>query len=413
MGRRKLAALETFRDEIARALHSVKSYDLPTACVRFGLAAGTEDEAFRSKFKYVRVRLVNLDDKELLALSRKVLKEYEAPSLEDFVGEFSAPSEHRVSDLTRREILKELENVDVLFGDVSVWDGLGTLTPNWSESSKYQNRWDATIRDDIEKHYLHDPDLNHREALELCGAMVCAQRRFFDLLEKLAHPTCRRGDSQAQLVSALNKLLVADGYELVIAGSISRHAYYEVKRVARGVAGTPKNLIFAAVRTKPDLYFTDAINNDVAILDCNVYDKLDAFPDSLALLTRLIGLGRVSILATPSLWREIEDSPYRRLAESLRVVHVGESVALIGGHIGDRVGAGRLFHAHLGKSKQMRNDALIADAADHDAEILVSEDREMRKRAKKNATRCMVATFAEFIALLEHLQRRAARGGCL
>lgn len=276
MSRRRVTALETFRDEIARALRGVKAYDLPAACLRLGLAPGSEEEAFRSKHKYVRVRLVNFDDQQLLELSREILKEYEAPSLEDFVSEFTTPSEQRVSDLTRREILKELDNVDVLFGDVPVWDGLGTLTPNWSEPSKYQLSWSATIHDDVEKHYLQNPDLSHSAVLELCGVLVCAQQRFFNLLEKLVDPTCRRGDSQSQLVSALNNLLAADGYLLAVAGLVSRHARYEVRRIAAGVAGTPKNLIFAAVKAKPDLYFTDAINNDVAIVnrsDALIYDR--------------------------------------------------------------------------------------------------------------------------------------------
>lgn len=57
---------------------------------------------------------------------------------------------------------------------------------------------------------------------------------------------------------------------------MSPHPVFSVQRLQGGVAGVAKNLIFAAVNTKPDLFFTDAINNDVAIVnDSNalVYDR--------------------------------------------------------------------------------------------------------------------------------------------
>jgi len=48
------------REAIADALHPVKSYDLPDVCRAFGLAEGSEDEAFASKRSYVRSRILRL-----------------------------------------------------------------------------------------------------------------------------------------------------------------------------------------------------------------------------------------------------------------------------------------------------------------------------------------------------------------
>ncbi|MCA8181204.1 hypothetical protein [Burkholderia vietnamiensis] len=77
-------------------------------------------------------------------------------------------------------------------------------------------------------------------------------------------------------IHELNKLLAADGFALSVIGEVSRHPRFGVRHIAPGVAGAPKNLIFAAVNSKPDLYFTDAINNDIAIAndsDALIYDR--------------------------------------------------------------------------------------------------------------------------------------------
>jgi len=57
---------------------------------------------------------------------------------------------------------------------------------------------------------------------------------------------------------------------------VSGHPVYAVARTSAGVSGAAKNLIFAAVKSKPDLYLTDAINNDVSIVnesDALIYDR--------------------------------------------------------------------------------------------------------------------------------------------
>jgi hypothetical protein len=68
----------------------------------------------------------------------------------------------------------------------------------------------------------------------------------------------------------------ADGFNVVVTGNVSGHPIYKVQLMATGVIGSPKNLIFASIKTKPDLYFTDAINNDIAIhndTDALIYDR--------------------------------------------------------------------------------------------------------------------------------------------
>jgi len=268
--------LETLRDAIANALWGLNANDLPGACTALGLREGDRNEAMGSKRRYVRSRIASFKGPELMALAQRVIEEHGAPDLADFIAEITTHADHRVTDLTRRAVLNVLDTAGELFGDLPVWDGVAVLSPNLEMPSRQSSRVGATLREDIQQHYIDNPDFSTFQLLELCGALTCSQQRFFDLLEKVVDPVCRQGDAQELLVKALNAELVADGFELTVVGHVSRRAVYGVRRIAAGVAGAPKNLIFASVRTKPDLYFTDAINNDIAIVnksDALIYDR--------------------------------------------------------------------------------------------------------------------------------------------
>ena len=270
--------LERIRDAIEEALWSaVSAYDLPAVCVRLGLSDGTSGEAMGSKRKYVRARITTFKGAELMALAQAILEEFEVSSLRDFLSELTTHAEHRITDLTRRSVLDAFDSLEDLFGKLPLHDGLGVLAPSWQEPSKLSDPFGGTLADDVQKHYVRNSAIATSELLELCGALTCSQQRFIDLVEKVVDPVCRRGQSQLELVARLNVLLAADGFELMVVGEMSRHPVYGVKRMAAGVAGAPKNLIFAAINTKPDLYFTDAINKDVAIVnssDALIYDRL-------------------------------------------------------------------------------------------------------------------------------------------
>lgn len=273
--------LETLRDAIADGLWTLNASDVPSACTRLGLANGTAEEAFRSKRKYVRTRITSLSGSELIALAQAALREHDIPALQDFVSELTTHAEHRVTDLTRRGILESLDSLDQLFGSIVLLDGLAALAPNWQQASTMSQRLDETLLTDIEQHYIRNADLSNSKLLNLCGALTCSQQRFFTLLEQLTTPLARQGNEQEKLALILNEHLAADGFALEVTSQMSRHPVYSVRRLHGGVRGAAKNLIFASVRSKPDLVFTDAINNDVTIVndsDALVYDRI--LPDT-------------------------------------------------------------------------------------------------------------------------------------
>ncbi len=79
---------EDLRSALAAAVSDLKSYEVPDECVRLGLAAGDEAEAFGSKYRYVMKRLRPLDIRQLMETARKFLDQYRSEPLEEVLGSF-------------------------------------------------------------------------------------------------------------------------------------------------------------------------------------------------------------------------------------------------------------------------------------------------------------------------------------
>ena len=53
-----------------------------------------------------------------------MLVEYRDEALADLVSEITTPADARISELTRRDVLKALNPVEGLFGDTGLFEGL-------------------------------------------------------------------------------------------------------------------------------------------------------------------------------------------------------------------------------------------------------------------------------------------------
>lgn len=264
--------LGILREEIALAIATAKAYDVPAACVRLGIqaSAGADDaqEAFSSKRLYVRHRILTWNEADLLALAQRVLHECVAANLADVVSEMTVHAQHRVSELVRRDVLKTLNRLSSLFGDLPLIDCLsdifGTSTIQDDPGGLLGRH---SLQGEIVQHCLrNDDDWSHDDLLQRCGALTCSQTRFFALLAKLLHPMTRHDAEQASLAAALDAALRRDGFAVRPAGVESGYAIYSVVRALAGVAGSMKNLIFASIGEKPELVIRDAVNNDVEIV---------------------------------------------------------------------------------------------------------------------------------------------------
>ena len=216
----------------------------------------------------MRSRILTWSEADLLALAGRVLREYGSDDLADTVSEMTVQAEHRVSELVRRDVLKVLDRLPSLFGELPLIDSLSDVFGA------------AVIQDDpggllgrnslqgqILQHYVHnETDWSHEELLMQCGALTCSQARFFALLAKLLHPAARRDAEQAELAGAISMALRRDGFIVRQTDVESGYAIYGVVRAQSGVAGAMKNLIFASIGEKPELVIRDAVNNDVEIV---------------------------------------------------------------------------------------------------------------------------------------------------
>ena len=102
------------REAIAGTLAvEVKAHSLVKACVRFGLAEGTDEEAWAGKARYVEARLSDKPLAELLEIGDDVLREYQGYKLHAFRLKEAlrfgrADGKRHISEITRRNLVDEL-----------------------------------------------------------------------------------------------------------------------------------------------------------------------------------------------------------------------------------------------------------------------------------------------------------------
>jgi hypothetical protein len=275
MTQRRPQSREALEDALAEAVWGLSASQVPDACTRIGLRSGTRDEAMGSKRKYARARTKDMQLPELLSAAQKFLDDFEAPALEDTVLELTTTDDRRISQLTRQAVLEALVPIRPLFGKLNPIHALDALKPDWNESSSL-DPLTSNLQGDIEAHFVNGSGFDSTTALKMCGVLTCYQNRFFALLGELVSPLARDARQQLEIVGLLNPILAVDGYTLKSVDQVSGRSVYEVRRLASGVSGAVKNLIFASVRVKPDIVLRDALNNDVEIVnesDALVYDR--------------------------------------------------------------------------------------------------------------------------------------------
>lgn len=255
---------------------------------RVALAWRNDLEPGWGKPKYVKRVLEDLPDEEVVAVARRALDRFPERCLfavEDALLWIDSNGIARISEVTRLHLARALEGrrlhpsespSNVLGKFARVRDGL-----------RFESAEDGNI-------YVVETDIlalfdagtsrsqtatksSHLALLDAYGFREWPDARLFRLVEFLVHPTVSQGDEQASLVRALNAVLVADRFELAESEHLSDHPVFKVRPATGGVAGRPKNLIFASTGPKPELGFVDAVNNDIMILrhaeHCLVYDE--------------------------------------------------------------------------------------------------------------------------------------------
>jgi hypothetical protein len=219
------------RQLIASAISCHKSYSVPGICTRYGLAEGTEEEAFRSKLKYAMARLESLPATEILRIARAVQDEEGHADLGEALAKFDEQGGQQITPLTRQRIVAEIHTVP-LSGNLDEIEFLKKLWPI-DKLNPPGFSGETTMEDYIFRHRIRNFDMSNTDVLDTLGIQECSQKQFFRLLEAMLDPLCRDIPEQGDLVTRLNRHLFHDGYSVVEVRRMSGAPVYAVRPLTK------------------------------------------------------------------------------------------------------------------------------------------------------------------------------------
>jgi hypothetical protein len=228
------SAIRELRQLIASVISGQKSYNVPSVCVRYGLAEGTEEEAFRSKFKYVIQRVQGLPAAEILRIARDLQSDEPTTKLGEALSKIDEKGKPAITPLTRRRILDEIELISLSGGLEEteflkkIWPIDKIPAPNFGS--------ERTMEDYLVRHRINNFDMSNKDVLEALGINTCSQRQFFRLLEAMLDPLTRDGPEQVDLAARLNRHLFQDGFNAREVGRMSGAPIYEIRLTGKAGA---------------------------------------------------------------------------------------------------------------------------------------------------------------------------------
>ncbi len=133
------------------------------------------------------------------------------------------------------------------------------------------------------------------------------------------------------------------------------------------------------------------------LLDSNIYDKLAVDPEMIAIMNKKIAEGRLIVIVSPIIMDELKKSKFGGVPDFFPFTSIPEAVAAADYARADkaRVGDGFTYEAHRGDSNKAK-DAIIAETADSNCDIFVSEDKRCRVRLDKHAKHCKALDYEQF-----------------
>tara|TARA_E500000318_G_scaffold92395_1_gene90985 strand:+ start:618 stop:1805 length:1188 start_codon:yes stop_codon:yes gene_type:complete len=228
----KSAILKDLRHLLASAVSDAKAYDVPGLCRRLGLADGSEDEAFSSKYKYAHKRLVEASAEQVIESSRRFLSEEEHYELAETLSKLDELNQAPITTLTRRRLIALFDNM-MLATEIDDIDLIRTVWPVDRMPAPYQGNG-YTLEDDIIRHTIRNDDLSQRQLLEALGVLTCSIAQLSKFLASVTSPEAQEPSRQVTLAESIDQLLRKDGYTLAHSGTISGSPVYAVRSAPKG-----------------------------------------------------------------------------------------------------------------------------------------------------------------------------------
>ncbi|GAB2962006.1 hypothetical protein LWP59_34645 [Amycolatopsis acidiphila] len=251
---------------------------LTAACEALGLPAPPQANE-GSKYERASASFAEVPDAALARVAEKVLEAGGLNAAERNIVQdtlWAMRGEPAIPKRTRREIARALHLDDLVHdGDrfTVLLDSLWVLDDD-PFGAIFGGR--RTLRDHIAQHVYRNSDWSAEELFERLGAFEASDKRFALFLEGLASAdVVPEVEAQRRFVAAVNPHLDHVGVELRETGEDGGYPLFSLVST-RSSRGRPKNLIFAST-TKPDIRFSDAIDNDIEIVGNTdsvlVYDR--------------------------------------------------------------------------------------------------------------------------------------------
>ncbi len=261
---------------VIEILSAEKAYNLPGIAEKYGLASGTESEAMYSKSSYLSKRLKDKSNLFVLDIALRIAKDYNSTELRRAITLYNDMQKFQINGNIRRVLLDELCNLkEKLEGEKSIVEFLNRIWELKSIPSIYSS---GSLEDDIFQHMVRNNDWSYNELFDTYLDIIGTDDEIFTkFLETLVDPVIRKGSKQREMLSLINSHIAEADYVLTESGSKIGMPIYKLISKKAGVDGQVKNIIFAADGHKPEFVFTDAVNNDIAIVknegNCLVFDK--------------------------------------------------------------------------------------------------------------------------------------------
>jgi very-short-patch-repair endonuclease len=255
-------------DVVARlAVHNTHP-ELGGACERLGLPRPPGEGSKRERVSH---SFAALPDADLPMVAERILTSQMPPdaatrnAIQDVL--WAGQGSLEIPKRTRHEIVRELDLADLVhdadrFSALlnGFWvlddDPLGDLTGAA-----------ASLRARIERHVFRNPgDWSAEDLFNQLGAFDASDTRFARFLEGLVSADVIPDEpAQRRVVGIVNPHLRSVGAELRETGADGGYPVFSVVSAQSARTRRPKNLIFASL-AKPDIRFTDAIDNNIEIV---------------------------------------------------------------------------------------------------------------------------------------------------